>query len=129
MTCRLPFYSLNCKEGPSSAPRADRGLRSWLRLSRGHERGPRLLEQKGDARPPATPFFRESGEGEAVVCIHASASSSGQWRPLMERLGKRHRLIATDLIGYGRSPAWLGESDLWLDDEVDALAPVLDAAG
>ena len=77
----------------------------------------------------ATPFFRESGEGEAVVCLHASASSSGQWRPLMELLGKRYRSIAPDLVGYGRSPAWQGESDLWLNDEVDSLAPVLDAAG
>ena len=78
---------------------------------------------------PATPFFRESGEGEAVVCIHASASSSGQWRALMERLGKRHRLIAPDLIGYGRNPAWQDDRDLWLNDEVDSLAPVLDAVG
>jgi pimeloyl-ACP methyl ester carboxylesterase len=77
----------------------------------------------------ATPFFRESGEGEAVVCLHASASSSGQWRPLMELLGRRYRSIAPDLVGYGRSPAWQGESDLWLNDEVDSLAPVLEAAG
>ena len=55
----------------------------------------------------ATPFFREVGEGDAVVCIHASASSSGQWRPLMEQLSERYRLIAPDLLGYGRSPAWL----------------------
>ena len=67
----------------------------------------------------ATPFFRESGEGEAVVCLHASASSSGQWRPLMELLGKRYRSIAPDLVGYGRSPAWQGESDLWLIYVVD----------
>ncbi len=25
------------------------------------------------------PFFREAGKGAAIVCIHASASSSGQW--------------------------------------------------
>jgi pimeloyl-ACP methyl ester carboxylesterase len=78
-----------------------------------------LLKLEGDAVSAATPFFRESGEGEAVVCIHASASSSGQWRALMERLGKRYRSIAPDLIGYGRSPAWQGESDLWLIYVVD----------
>jgi pimeloyl-ACP methyl ester carboxylesterase len=77
----------------------------------------------------ATPFFRGSGEGEAVVCLHASASSSGQWRSLMELLGKRHRLIGPDLVGYGRSPAWQDDRHLWLNDEVDSLAPVLDAAG
>jgi pimeloyl-ACP methyl ester carboxylesterase len=77
----------------------------------------------------ATPFFREVGEGDDVVCIHASASSSGQWRPLMEQLSERYRLIAPGLLGYGRSPAWLGDRDLWLSDEVDSLAPVFDAAG
>lgn len=77
----------------------------------------------------AIPFFRESGKGNAIVCIHASASSSGQWRPLMELLGERYRLIAPDLVGYGRSPAWPGDRDLWLSDEVDSLAPVFDAAG
>ena len=77
----------------------------------------------------ATPFFRESGEGDAVVCIHASASSSGQWRPLMEQLSERYRLIAPDLLGYSRSPAWLGDRELWLSDEVDSLAPVFDTAG
>ena len=26
------------------------------------------------------PFFREAGAGPGVVCTHANASSSGQWR-------------------------------------------------
>ena len=41
--------------------------------------------------------FREAGAGVSVVCIHASASSSGQWRPLMERLAGRFRSLAVDL--------------------------------
>ena len=31
------------------------------------------------------PFFREAGTGPGVVCLHANASTSGQWRGLMER--------------------------------------------
>ena len=31
-------------------------------------------------------YVREAGADVPIVCIHASASSSGQWRPLMDRL-------------------------------------------
>jgi pimeloyl-ACP methyl ester carboxylesterase len=48
---------------------------------------------------PQTPYFREAGSGTSVVCIHSSASSSGQWRALMERLAGQFRVIAVDLYG------------------------------
>jgi len=47
----------------------------------------------------ARAFVREAGAGPAVVCIHASASSSAQWRPLMDRLGGHFRTLAVDLYG------------------------------
>ena len=82
------------------------------------------------ASEPATGvYYREAGAGTAVVCLHASASSSAQWRPLMDRLGDRFHTLAADLYGSGRSPAWPGERPLWLADEVALLAPVLAAAG
>ncbi len=31
------------------------------------------------------PFFREAGTGPGVVCLHSNASTSGQWRGLMDR--------------------------------------------
>ena len=45
--------------------------------------------------------FREAGAGVPVVCIHASASSSGQWRPLMERLAGRFRSLAVSASSRG----------------------------
>ncbi len=65
----------------------------------------------------------------AVVCIHASASSSGQWRPLMDRLAGRFRTLAGDLYGSGKSPMWPDDRPLSLADEVTLLAPVFAAAG
>jgi len=50
--------------------------------------------------------FREAGTGQGVVCVHSSASSSGQWRALMDRLSDGFRVIAVDLYGYGKSAAW-----------------------
>lgn len=63
------------------------------------------------------------------MCLHASASSSGQWRALMERLAPRYRVLAADLYGYGQSPAWPGARPLTLADEAALLEPVFQAAG
>jgi len=57
---------------------------------------------------PQAPYFREAGAGTPVVCIHSSASSSGQWRALMERLADRFRVIAVDLYGSGKTAAEVG---------------------
>lgn len=74
-------------------------------------------------------FFREAGHGPAVVCIHSSASSSTQWRPLMDRLAGRYRTLAVDLYGSGKSPRWPAVRPLSLADEVALLDPVFAAAG
>jgi len=74
-------------------------------------------------------YFREAGAGMAVVCLHASASSSAQWRPLMDRLAGRFRVLAVDLYGSGKSPRWPDDRPLSLADEAALLAPVLSAAG
>jgi pimeloyl-ACP methyl ester carboxylesterase len=73
--------------------------------------------------------FREAGAGVPVVCVHASASSSGQWRALMDLLSGRFRSLAVDLYGYGHSPAWPDGRALSLDDEATLIEPVFEAAG
>jgi pimeloyl-ACP methyl ester carboxylesterase len=77
----------------------------------------------------AAPYFREAGSGTAVVCIHSSASSSGQWRALMERLSDRYRVIAVDLYGSGKTAAWPQDQPMHLDDEIALLTSVFRAAG
>ena len=77
--------------------------------------------------PP--PYFREAGSGEGVVCIHSNASASAQWRPLMERLALRFRVIAPDSLGAGKSVAWPQDRVVTLSDEVAFLEPVLSLAG
>ena len=78
---------------------------------------------------PARAFFREAGCGPAVVCIHSSASSSAQWRPLMDRLAGRFHTLAVDLYGSGKTPAWPGHRWLTLADEAVLLTPVFNRAG
>jgi pimeloyl-ACP methyl ester carboxylesterase len=75
------------------------------------------------------PFVRESGTGPAVVCIHANAGTSGQWRSLMELLAPRHRVLAPDCYGSGRSADWPSDRVMSLKDEVAFLDPVFARAG
>ena len=47
----------------------------------------------------------------------------------MEQLAERYRVIAPDLYGSGKSPAWPGERPMWLDDQIAFLAPAFERAG
>jgi pimeloyl-ACP methyl ester carboxylesterase len=78
--------------------------------------------------PPA-PYVREAGSGAGVVCLHANASTSAQWRNLMDALAPRFRVLAPDLYGCGRSPEWPSDRVIALRDEVALLEPVLASAG
>jgi len=46
------------------------------------------------------------GSGHRIVCLHSSTGSSAQWRALQDRLAARWEVLAPDLHGHGRSPAW-----------------------
>jgi pimeloyl-ACP methyl ester carboxylesterase len=79
--------------------------------------------------PSIEPFFREAGTGSGVVCMHANASSSSQWRALMDRLAPRFHVLAADGYGAGKGPPWPTDRTLTLGDEVAVLEPVLARAG
>lgn len=78
---------------------------------------------------PKVPFCREAGAGPSVVCLHSSASSSLQWRALMDRLAGRFTVIAVDLFGSGKTVAWPQDRPMALDDEIELLRSVFLAAG
>ena len=49
-------------------------------------------------------YMCSEGGGRAVVLVHGNSSSSQTWRPLLAGpFGKRHRCLALDLPGHGRS--------------------------
>jgi pimeloyl-ACP methyl ester carboxylesterase len=75
------------------------------------------------------PFFREAGSGPGVVCVHSNASTSGQWRALMDVLAPRFHVLAPDSYGSGKSPDWLSDRVISLRDEVALIDPVLARAG
>lgn len=76
-----------------------------------------------------TPFIREAGSGPAVVCLHSNASSSSQWRGLMDTLSPRFRMLAPDCYGAGKSADWSSDQTISLNDEANFIEPVLGSAG
>lgn len=89
----------------------------------------RRANKIGTAMNPSLPHVRESGAGPGVVCLHANASNSAQWRGLMERLSPRLHVFAPDLYGAGGSPEWPSDRTIALADEVAFVDPVLRTAG
>lgn len=77
---------------------------------------------------PAKPFVREGGAGPGVICLHSNASTSGQWRGLIELLAPRHHVLAPDCYGSGKSPEWPSDRSITLADEVALIEPLLLAA-
>ena len=71
-------------------------------------------------------FVRRAGQGPAVVCLHANAASSSQWRGLMDRLSTRHTVVAPDAYGSGKGPAWTEPRLMDLEDEAALIRPLLD---
>lgn len=62
------------------------------------------------------------GSGERVVCLHSSTSSGSQWRVLQETLAQQFEVMAVDLHGHGRSPAWPESASCALQLDAAAVA-------
>jgi pimeloyl-ACP methyl ester carboxylesterase len=69
--------------------------------------------------------YIDTGSGPAVVLLHSSASGNRQWRPLIDRLEDRHRVIAINLFGYGETSPWPGKRPLGAADQVELVAGVV----
>ena len=71
------------------------------------------------------PFVRQAGTGPRVVCLHSNASSSAQWRGLMEQLAPAFKVFAPDSYDAGKSPEWPSKQTISLRDEVQLLEPLI----
>src|SRR5258708_22945169 len=78
---------------------------------------------------PARPILRNSilaaGSGAPVLLLHGSVSSATMWTPVINALKQRFRVLAPDLIGYGRTDAWPPELAFGLEDEVALIEPLV----
>jgi pimeloyl-ACP methyl ester carboxylesterase len=83
----------------------------------------RLETKEGDR------FYREAGAGEPIVLLHCSSGSSGAWALVMNHLGQDYRVLAPDLLGYGRSAPWQSDAPLGSDAELGIVGALLNIAG
>jgi cis-3-alkyl-4-acyloxetan-2-one decarboxylase len=72
----------------------------------------------------ATPLFvAELGRGKPIVLLHGLTGTHEYFAPLAVRLSQTHRVIAPDLLGFGRSP-W-PDISYSVDEHLSALEQVL----
>jgi pimeloyl-ACP methyl ester carboxylesterase len=72
---------------------------------------------------------REDGDGpDTLLLIHGFPTSSWDWHLLWPNLRQRYRLIAPDLLGFGRS-AKPSRHDYRIGEQADLCAAVLAEAG
>jgi pimeloyl-ACP methyl ester carboxylesterase len=74
-------------------------------------------------------FYREAGDPSAttLLLLHGFPSSSAQYDRLMRLLAARYHLVAPDYPGFGRSPAFAG--DTTFDRVADAIDAFTEALG
>lgn len=70
--------------------------------------------------------YQDIGSGPAIILAHCSGGTHAVWSPLVATLRHKYRVLAPDLLGYGRSEPWPANARLhpWSD-----LGAVLALAG
>jgi pimeloyl-ACP methyl ester carboxylesterase len=69
----------------------------------------------------------EAGEGEPVLLLHGYPQSASCWRHQIPALAERHRVIAVDWPGFGRSDP--PETPPTYDFEVERIGQLADSLG
>lgn len=73
-------------------------------------------------------YYREAGKGQTIVFLHGILGSSLYWREHMDVLKDNYRVVALDLLGFGRSPK--PENIAYSrDDHLDYIVSTLDKIG
>lgn len=76
-----------------------------------------------------TPDYIETGSGPTVILVHSSVAGARQWRALMDAMSDQAHLIAINLFGYGKTPAWTQGTPQTLEDQARLIAPFLPTDG
>jgi len=69
--------------------------------------------------------YVETGQGDPILCVHGEPSWSYLYRKMMPPLAEHGRVVAPDLIGFGRSDKPLGKETYTYALHHDALASLI----
>ncbi len=81
------------------------------------------------ARDGTSIAYRVVGEGPTLVFTNGYATSDFYWRHLARHFQERASVVTWDLKGHGRSSGAVDLNAVTIEDSVDDLRRVLDAAG
>jgi len=70
-----------------------------------------------------------AGAGPALLLLHGFTGSAETWRPFLPALARRHRVIAPNLIGHGRTASPDDAARYRMDECVADLLALLDRLG
>ena len=72
--------------------------------------------------------FQDVGQGSPVILIHGIPTSSYMWREIIPPLSARYRVVAPDLLNFGRSdkPA---TADVSINAQAHLIAKLMDSLG
>ena len=70
--------------------------------------------------------FQDTGTGPAVILAHCSSASHREWSHLIPAIQDRYRVLAPDLIGYGKSDRWPDGGTLTPSDDPGVLLGLAD---
>ncbi|HMB97192.1 MAG TPA: alpha/beta hydrolase [Balneolaceae bacterium] len=72
--------------------------------------------------------FREMGTGNPLLLIHGIPTNSLMWREIIPILAKNHRVIAPDLLNYGKSGKPAGD-DVSINAQSRMIVDFMDSVG
>lgn len=72
--------------------------------------------------------FLEQGSGSPVILLHGIPTNSLMWRDIIPQLAKTHRVIAPDLLNYGRS-AKPKSADVSINAQSGMIVKLMDVLG
>jgi len=73
--------------------------------------------------------YTDQGQGPPVILAHCSSGSHREWTQLIEFLRGRYRVLAPDLIGYGKSERWADGQTLEPSADPNVILRLAEIAG
>ena len=71
--------------------------------------------------------YIDEGSGEAVLCLHGEPTWSYLYRKMVPVLSARHRAVAMDFVGFGRSDKFTRRDEYSFQMHTDTLRGFIDA--
>jgi haloalkane dehalogenase len=65
--------------------------------------------------------YVDEGEGETILCLHGEPSWSFLYRKMITAMSKKHRVIAMDFVGFGKSDKFTDRASYTFKMHLDTL--------